>query len=145
MPSPVHEYPLTILESDLDTFGHVNNATYLRLLEQARWQWITEGGYGLAEVRRRAQGPTILECTIRFRRELVNRERVVIRSSVESYVGKIAAVRQSIVRDDGQLCCEADFVMALFDVQARKIIEPTDEWLACVGWTRADWSPKAPA
>jgi acyl-CoA thioester hydrolase len=142
MPSRVHEYTLTIVEGDLDTFGHVNNATYLRLFEQARWEWITEGGYGLAEIRRRAQGPTILECTIKFRRELKNRERVVIRSWAESYVGKIASVRQTIVRDDGQVCCEADFVMALFDVQARKIVEPTDEWLGCVGWTRADWSPK---
>ena len=41
-----HEYPMTILEHHLDTFGHVNNAMYLQLFETARWQWITDGGDG---------------------------------------------------------------------------------------------------
>jgi acyl-CoA thioester hydrolase len=138
-----HEYPLTIIESHLDTFGHVNNATYLRLLEDARWQWITEGGYGLGEVRRRGQGPTILKCTLEFKRELVNREQIRIRSWLESYSGKIAVVRQTIIRGEDEVCCEAHFVMALFDVKQRRLIEPTDEWLACVGLSRADWSSKS--
>ncbi len=32
-----HEYHLLILEKHLDTFGHVNNASYLEILEEARW------------------------------------------------------------------------------------------------------------
>lgn len=142
MLTKIHEYPITIVEKHLDTFGHVNNATYLQLFEEARWEWITEGGYGLAEVKKRGQGPTLLECTVKFKRELVNRETIVIRSWTESYVGKIALVRQSMVRPDAQVCCTADFVMALFDVQERKLIKPTDAWLACVGLTPADWKAK---
>lgn len=139
----IHEYSLTILERHLDTFGHVNNATYLQLLEEARWDWITRGGYGLAEVKKRAQGPTILECNLKFLKELTNREHITIRSWGESYVGKIALVRQDILRKDGEQCLLAEFSIGLFDVQARKLIEPTDEWLACVGWSRAEWQPKA--
>ena len=33
----VFTYPLLIKETYLDTFGHVNNATYLTLFEEARW------------------------------------------------------------------------------------------------------------
>jgi acyl-CoA thioester hydrolase len=43
----IHTYPLTIKETYLDTFGHVNNAMYLALLEEARWDLITTNGYGL--------------------------------------------------------------------------------------------------
>ncbi len=135
--SSVHEYRLTVLESHLDTFGHVNNATYLQLFEEARWDWITRGGYGLQRVIDSQQGPTILQCTIKFKRELTNRQPIVIRSWVESYEGKVAQVSQELLRSDAdgeQLCCRADFVMALFDLRARKLIPPTPEWLRCLGF-----------
>jgi len=142
MPHQVHEYPVTILEKHLDTFGHVNNATYLSLFEEARWDWITRGGFGLAEIKQRGQGPTLLECSIKFLRELVNREPIVIRSWGETYVGKIATVRQDMVRNQGEVCASAEFTIALFDVRARRLIDPTDEWLSAVGWSRSDWTPK---
>ena len=50
MPGTVHEYELLIHEAHLDTFGHVNNAKYLEVLEEARWDFITRNGYGLDEV-----------------------------------------------------------------------------------------------
>jgi acyl-CoA thioester hydrolase len=127
-----------IVERHLDTFGHVNNATYLEILEEARWDWITSGGYGLDEVRKLGQGPTILECTLRFRRELRNREPVVIESWIESFVGKTATILQEITKPEG-LACEASFIMGLFDLKARKLIEPTERWLQTFGLTLADW------
>ncbi len=139
MATEIHEYPMKIVESHLDTFGHVNNATYLQILEEARWDWITQGGYGLDEIRRRGQGPTILEINLKFRRELINRETILIRSWAENYTGKIAVVRQEIEKSDGVLACEADFTIGLFDVKERRLIDPTDAWLACVGWTRNEW------
>lgn len=137
----VHEYPLTIREKHLDTFGHVNNATYLQLFEEARWEWVTAGGYGLDRVYELRQGPTILECTLKFRRELRNRERVTIRSWGETYVGKIGEVRQDLVNASGELCCWASFTVGLFDVKLRRLIEPTEAFLAAVGWSMDDWRP----
>ncbi len=40
-----HLYPVTIRETHIDSLGHVNNAVYLTLFEEARWEWITAGGY----------------------------------------------------------------------------------------------------
>ncbi|HXS18999.1 MAG TPA: hypothetical protein VN764_17495, partial [Polyangiaceae bacterium] len=84
----------------------------------------------------------LLECSIKFLRELVNREPIVIRSWGETYVGKIATVRQDMVRNQGEVCASAEFTIALFDVRARRLIDPTDEWLSAVGWSRSDWTPK---
>ncbi|MEY2933008.1 MAG: hypothetical protein RL033_3757 [Pseudomonadota bacterium] len=143
MKPAVHEYPLLIIEAHLDTFGHVNNAAYLAIFEQARWEWITSHGYGLARVQELQQGPTVLECTVRFRRELRNRQQVCVRTEVSSYVGKIARMRQEILLPGGEIACEAEFVIALFDLARRKLMEPTPEWLASVGLTEEDWQPQS--
>ena len=55
--NPVFKYPVQIGESHLDTFGHVNNAKYLEIFEDARWELISKNGYGLEEVHRRKIGP----------------------------------------------------------------------------------------
>ena len=40
----IFTYEMLIKEKHLDTFGHVNNATYFELLEEARWDFITNNG-----------------------------------------------------------------------------------------------------
>lgn len=133
MTNQVHRYPLTILEVHLDTFGHVNNATYLQILEQARWDFIHDNGYGLDEIRRTGQGPTIVEINIRFKRELLHRSEVIIESFVESYASKVGTMVQRIVNNDGDLFCEARLSIGLFDTKARRLIAPTPAWLRAVG------------
>ena len=133
MPNRPHEYPLLIIERHLDTFGHVNNATYLELFEEARWDWIHQNGYGLDHIRRSGLGPTILEVHLRFKRELRNRERIVIQSVVDSYEGKVGKMTQRMVDASGDLFCEAKMVFGLFDLAARRLVLPTPEWLAGVG------------
>jgi acyl-CoA thioester hydrolase len=111
----------------------MNNATYLDVLEEARWDLITRNGYGLDEIKRRQAGPTILEINLRFVREIRNRERITIKSWSESYSGKIGTIRQQMLNQKEELCCEAKFVVGLFDLQARKLVLPTPEWLRALG------------
>jgi acyl-CoA thioester hydrolase len=129
----VHEYRLLILEKHLDTFGHVNNASYLEILEEARWDLITRNGYGLEEVHRSRIGPVVLDVHLRFVRELQNRQEVTIRSWLESYSGKVGKLAQQIVDDSGELCCDALFTIGLFDLSARRLIRPTPEWARALG------------
>jgi thioesterase III len=140
----VYEYPVLIHEQHLDLLGHVNNATYLTLFEEARWEFITQGGYGLDEVMRRKISPVVLEVTMKFQRELRNRQRIVIRSWTESYTGKVARLTQQMVDEQGQICCDAQFVFGLFDLVARKLILPTPEWLKAVGLTPEDVATGSP-
>ncbi len=128
-----HHYELVILEGHLDTFGHVNNARYLDIFEQARWDLITKNGFGMKEIQSRLIGPTILEINLRFLKELRNRERVTIKSWTDSYSGKVGKFIQQMSNEAGELCCEGTFVMGLFDVKARKLISPTPEWWRAIG------------
>jgi len=134
----VHLYEVLILERHLDTFGHVNNAVYLDLFEAARWDLIDRNGYGLSEIQRRAQGPTILEINIRFQREIKNRQRITIKTWIEAYPGKVGKLKQQMVNEAGEVCCDATFSMGLFDLTARKLLKPTPEWLRAVGLSEAD-------
>lgn len=120
---------MKIQEQHLDTFRHVNNATYLQILEEARWDWITNNGYGLKRIEKTCLGPVILEINIQFRKELALHEEITIESSLLDYKGKIAHLEQEIFVEPQKLCCSAKFTFALFDTQNRKIVLPTQEWL----------------
>src|SRR5690349_7129069 len=104
-----HEKTIIISEAHLDSFGHMNNARYLELFEQARWDLITERGFGIEEIHKRQLGPVILALEVRFLRELNARDAVVIRSELVSYEHKVARMRQKMLKADGNLACEAMF------------------------------------
>ncbi len=126
-------YPTIIQETYLDTFGHVNNATYLTLFEEARWAFINKNGYGLKKIQETQIGPTILSINIRFLKELCVRDQITITSEIMAYDKKIGTLMQQMWRED-ELCCSAEFTIALFSLKERKLIEPTTEWLHAVGF-----------
>jgi thioesterase-3 len=132
MQSTLHTYPVLIKEANLDTFGHVNNAMYLVLLEEARWDLLTGNGYGLDKIMSTRIGPTILEINLRFLRELKLRDEIIIETRLVSYEKKIGIIEHKILRGT-ELCCTAQLTLALFDLNLRKIIPPTPEWLKGVG------------
>jgi acyl-CoA thioester hydrolase len=130
---PVHDKTIVISEAHLDSFGHLNHARYFELFEQARWDIITERGFGIDVIRRTRTGPVILEVSVKFLRELAPRETVVIRSELASYEGKIGKFRQQILKADGAVACEALFTFGLWDIERRKLVEPSPEWAHAVG------------
>ncbi|MCH9763683.1 MAG: acyl-CoA thioesterase [Gammaproteobacteria bacterium] len=129
----VFEYNILIKEHHLDTFGHVNNATYLALLEEARWELLNAHGFGLKTICEQAMGPVILECHIKFLKELTLRESIIIESQVLSYKKKIVLMRQDILNAQGALCSQSKMTFGFFDLKARKLISPSDQWLSAIG------------
>lgn len=129
------EYTLQIKEFHLDTFGHVNNATYLQIYEEARWDFITAGGFGLDRIRRDLVGPVILEANVKFKRELVNRELIrIISESGPVVANRIMTINQQMLKSDGKIASEAVFTVGIMDLKERKLIGPSDEWLKACGY-----------
>tara|TARA_B100001971_G_C18268008_1_gene596085 strand:- start:16909 stop:17322 length:414 start_codon:yes stop_codon:yes gene_type:complete len=127
------KYEVTILERHLDSFGHVNNATYLELYEEARWDAITRGGYGLDTIHKLKKGPIVLETTVKFRKEIKNRDKVKIVSKSTGVKGKIMKMHQAILHENGEIASEADFTFGFMDLKERKLINPPAEWLKAIG------------
>lgn len=141
MPVSQHVFELQIVERHLDTFGHVNNARYLEIFEEARWDWISSRGYDLGTIQRLQKGPTVLRCTLEFLRELHNRERVQVVTRVVSYVGKTGELQQELVKASGDVACKASFILGLFDLGSRRLVPPTPEWLVAIDF-ESGYRPK---
>lgn len=126
-------YHTRIQETDLDGFGHLNNANYLRLFEHARWDFINQRGFSMERIQEIQQGPVILEVTLRFLSELKAGDQIYIESQLIEMSGKIGKLSQIMFKPNQHPCCQANFTIAYWDLSKRKIIKPTPEWLNAVG------------
>ncbi|MBK22795.1 MAG: thioesterase [Halobacteriovorax sp.] len=128
------QYPMLIIEKHLDTFGHVNNATYLELYEEARWDFIEKNGWGLKKIQSTGVGPVILELNLKFKRELKNREKITITSVFkEMKNSKVMVLYQQMLKEDGTLASELELDIGVFDLKERSLIKPEQDWLRAVG------------
>lgn len=126
-------YQTCILETMIDSMGHLNNATYLQLFEEARWQWCHDKGVGYDYVVKNQIGFAILEVNLRFGKELKAREQVRITTKIVGFKKKIATIEQIMLNESGDVCCSAVFTSGLFDLKKRKLVAPSDEWLERLG------------
>lgn len=130
----IFEYDVLIQEFHLDSFGHVNNAVYVELYEEARWDFITKNGFGLDYIQKHQIGPVILDLQVRFKRELKNREQIKITSKTRELVSpKIMILEQTMLKSDGKVASEAVFTVGFFDMKERKLINASPEWLKAIG------------
>jgi len=129
----ISEYKVLIREHHLDSYGHVNNATYLSLFEEARWEVVTARGYGYEKVHETGQGPVILEVNMKFFKELTLRETITITVQLDSYDGKIGNISQKMIKENGEVACELKMVSGFFDLKTRRLILPTPEWKTALG------------
>lgn len=131
------KYSVIIKETNLDLFGHVNNATYLTLFEEARWGMMVERGYPVEKVMREQKGPIILDVQLKFLRELKARDQVDITFEIIEQKKKTAVGKQQMIFSNGdklgQVASELIFTCAFFDMSTRKIIEPNADWLRVLG------------
>lgn len=132
MSAKIFRYPVTIKESHLDFYGHMNNAMYLILFEEARWELITQNGYGVKKINETGLGPIILEIKLKFLKEIQLREEVIIETQIVSYEKKICILMQKMVRA-GEICATAEIVFGLFSLQERRLVLPTPDWLNAIG------------
>jgi acyl-CoA thioester hydrolase len=131
----IFEYKVQTKESHLDSFGHINNAVYVQLYEEARWDFINKSNMGLDFIQNTQVGPVLLEMQIRFKREIKNREELIIRSqALELKSSRIILLDQKIINSDKKVASEAVFTIGLMDLKLRKLIDADENWLRAIGF-----------
>lgn len=135
MANPVYEYELTILEQHLDTFGHVNNAVYLALYEEARWDFITRNNLGLKEILATKIGPVLLDLQLTFKAELKLREKIKIVTQARPVMRNkfVMQLDQKMIKEDGKTASTIILSVGMMDLNARKLISPSEEWRKALG------------
>lgn len=130
----MHQTELIVSETWLDSFGHVNNARYLEIFEQARWNWLADCGLDIGQIQRSQIGPVILEVHLKFRKELLPRRRIRIDSWAEPGEKKVFSIHQAMyLLPEAALATELTLTAGIMDLQARKLIEAPPAWQVCFG------------
>ena len=130
-------YKTKTLPIHIDSFGHVNNSSYLVLYEEARWDILNKGNWEVDKIQREKTGPVLLNVNLAFKAELVLGDEITITGElVEIKNKKVIKFYQEMIRPDGKVASTAMFEIGLFDLNKRKLINITDEWLAVLGGGR---------
>ncbi len=103
--------------SDMDAYGHINNALYLTYLEEARDR-------ALSQILASLPGETgyvIVRVEVDYRHELTREDGpVTVRTAFTTLGRSSVRTRESIQSANGSLAIEAVAVLAKFDRETRK-------------------------
>ena len=106
----------------------------MELYEEARWDLITAGGWGLSEIKKREIGPVVTSLNIQYKREIKNREEIVIETIFDGFRNsKILTLKQQMINSDGAVANTMSIEAGLFDLKNRRLLDPTDEWMRALG------------
>ena len=95
----IHEANFNIRTFHTDAFGHVNNARYLELLEEARWQFADS--IKLVEMLREQQlGFIIIDLRIRFREPVTEGDEISVATSLITLGTASGEVKQQVTKRD---------------------------------------------
>jgi acyl-CoA thioester hydrolase len=109
-----YHHPVHLRWSDMDASGHVNNATYLTLLEEGRDRWLA--GFGLAR-----DGYVVAHVDISFVAEITEAHEVVTARFRTASIGTSTIVSdEELVGDDGAVLAEARVVSVAWDSGTRR-------------------------
>lgn len=127
-------YQFKVRPEHIDDYGHVNNAKYLELFEEARWAILEEKKLGHSMVREHGIGPVILEVNVKFRFEITEGQEITIETRSENVGDRIFYFYQTMKDNSGKICSEAIFKSALFNLKERKMIKADQEWKEAFGF-----------
>lgn len=121
-----HFYSCPLRWSDMDAFGHVNNAVFISYLEEARIDFMFRlaPGDGSPSF---SGGSVVARHEIDYKRPLVHRHEPV---TIESWVTKINAASLTIayeIKDEGQVYARASTVVVPYDLAAGRPRRITEE------------------
>lgn len=105
-----------------DFYGHVNNARYLELLEEARWA-LLEDGLDLGYWKERDLGFVVASVNINYRRPAGLGDVLLIASEMTRLGGKSGIIHQEVANAaTGQPVADADVTFVVVDLKTGKAL-----------------------
>ncbi len=125
-----HFVNIQIRWGDMDVMGHVNNATYLTYLEQARITYFN--ALGLWDGSAGKVGPIMARAEIDYRTPLHAEDTVVVFTRTARLGSRSFDTEQMIARAhaDGtiEIAAQAKIILVVFDYAAQKSARMADAW-----------------
>lgn len=110
-----------------DAYGHVNNARYLELLEDARWEFLQPAVEDQFFERRNLIF-VVVNINISYKKPVVPNTLIHIEITGAKYNNKSVVVEQKVTnKANGQVCTEAEVTFVLLDKDTWKPATITNE------------------
>ncbi|MCK5055408.1 MAG: acyl-CoA thioesterase [Candidatus Aminicenantes bacterium] len=94
----------TVVSYELDSFGHVNNATFLNYLEKARGDYMTLKGLSFKDFAKWKKIPVVTKATLVFKYPAYADDKLLIRGWISEYSTATFSLRYEIFnRDNNKL------------------------------------------
>lgn len=127
---PLFEIAMDVRWGDMDAFNHVNNASYLRYIEEARVAWFKSltGDWAAVDC-----APILAAATVNYRRPIGWPERLRIRLHAEKLGTKSLTLGHRIesATQDAVLYADGSTVMVWVDGQGASVPLPQNIRDAC--------------
>ena len=139
-----HRMPAQIRFSDVDRFGHVNNSVYFSLYDLAKTTYVKDV---LGNVDWSKQGIVVANINANFFSPVFFYDDIQIETSIVHLGNKsFTLLQRAVLSSTGEVKCECQTVMVLYDVIALSPVVIPDEYKAAIckfeGRTLEDLSQK---
>lgn len=125
----VTETGIVVRSTEVDVYGHVNNAKYLEYLEWGRFDWAEATGLTPERV-----GPdlglVVANINVNYRREARTGDRLVVKTRLAARSRRSIRFTQVVVDAAGERVADAEVTAVVFDLRTRRSAEMPDELAA---------------
>lgn len=117
---PVFRTELSVRWGDMDAFNHVNNAEYLRYLEEARIQWLLQAEVSITG----DTAPVLAASTLNYRQPIEWPNQVVVELFVERVGNSSMTIGHRLLSsvDPSVLHCDGNVVIVWIDKRSGKSV-----------------------
>lgn len=112
--------PIVVRSTEVDVLGHVNNAVYQHWLEWGRFEWVRRAGLDIDAMSRRGLALVVVHVSLDYRREARMDDDMVIETALVKVGRRSLRFAQRVLHADGPVACEAQVVLAAFDLAERR-------------------------
>jgi acyl-CoA thioester hydrolase len=129
-----HVVIVDVADEDIDAYGHVNNAVYLRWLDRAAWSHSAALGLSVDECTRLRRGMAALRIEIDYVRAALPGERVEIATWIAESDRKLRVTRKFQLRhaDDGGTLARATTRYVCLNLDNGRAVRMPPEFAAYV-------------
>jgi thioesterase-3 len=111
----------------MDVFGHMNNARYLELMEEARWQYI-DATHFQETLTKKNWGFAVVNVNINFKKEIYANDTISFEIEVIRMGNSSMTLEQRMVRKKtGELCAVAEVTFVMLNLENHRPARITEE------------------
>ncbi len=111
--------PIVVRSTDLDAYGHVNNARYVEYFEWGRFDWLADTGLG-TQAKPDGSAYVVVNINVAYRKEARLGDHLQLTTQLASLGNSSFTMTQKLRNSAVDVVAEGEVVVAAFDPATRR-------------------------